>query len=72
MLLCTPQYGKDFYYRAHPKDLKKFYELVDEFHRMYDVVTEFDALSGMAAQLVPGEGKERWGQGELMQKLLGN
>lgn len=55
----TKVYGKDYYYRAHPEDLKKFYELVDEFHRMYDVVTEFDSLSGLASQLVPGYRKRR-------------
>lgn len=50
----TTMYGKDYYYRVHPDDLKKFYSMVDEFHRMYDVVTEFDSLSGLAAELVPG------------------
>ena len=49
-----PQYGKDFYYRTHPEDLQKFYAMVDEFHNMYDTVTEFDSLSGLAADLVPG------------------
>lgn len=29
--------------------------MVDEFHRMWDVVTEFGSLSGLASQLVPGE-----------------
>lgn len=28
-----PQYGKDFYYRAHPEDLKKFYAAVDRWGR---------------------------------------
>ncbi|KAG2493557.1 hypothetical protein HYH03_008371 [Edaphochlamys debaryana] len=50
----TKAYGKDYYYRAHPDDLRKFYSMVDEFHRMWDVVTEFGSLSGLAAQLVPG------------------
>lgn len=49
----TAAYGKDYYYRAHPADLQKFYGLVDEFHRMFDIVTEFDSLSGLASQLVP-------------------
>lgn len=51
----TAAYGKDYYYRAHPADLQKFYGLVDEFHRMFDIVTEFDSLSGLASQLVPSE-----------------
>ncbi|KAG2437012.1 hypothetical protein HYH02_011443 [Chlamydomonas schloesseri] len=50
----TKAYGKDYYYRAHPDDLRKFYSMVDEFHRMWDVVTEFNSLSGLASQLVPG------------------
>lgn len=49
-----PQYGKDFYYRAHPEDLKKFYAAVDEFHTAYDSLTEFESLSGVAADLLPG------------------
>ncbi|GLI69696.1 hypothetical protein VaNZ11_014385 [Volvox africanus] len=50
----TKAYGKDYYYRAHPDDLRKFYSMVDEFHRMWDVVTEFGSLSGLAGQLLPG------------------
>ena len=50
----SPQYGKDFYYRAHPEDLKKFYAAVDEFHRIYDVVTEFESLNGLASEVMPG------------------
>jgi hypothetical protein len=49
------QYGKDYYYRAHPEDLRRFYALVDDFHRMWDVTTEFSSLSGLASQLLPGE-----------------
>lgn len=49
------QYGKDFYYRAHPDDLKQFYAAVDEFHRIYDVVTEFESLNGLASEVLPGE-----------------
>jgi hypothetical protein len=56
---CNKQYGKDFYYRAHPEDLKKFYEAVDEFHRIYDVVTEFESLNGLASELIPGENSGR-------------
>jgi hypothetical protein len=55
----TKLYGKDYYYRAHPEDLKKFYELTEEFHRMYDVVTEFESLSGLASQLLPAYKKRR-------------
>jgi hypothetical protein len=33
--------------------VRKFYKLVDEFHRMWDVVTEFDSLSHLATQMVP-------------------
>eukprot|EP00983_Pelagomonas_calceolata_P031108 976644-Pelagomonas_calceolata.AAC.1 len=51
------QYGKDFYYRAHPEDLKKFYAAVDEFHAAYDTLTEFESLSGVAAQMLPGAEK---------------
>ncbi len=50
----SAQYGKDFYYRAHPEDLKKFYAAVDEFHRIYDVVTEFESLNGLASEVMPG------------------
>jgi len=52
-------YGKDFYYRAHPEDLKKFYAAVDEFHAAYDTLTEFESLSGVAAQMLPGYQKRR-------------
>lgn len=52
--LCL-QYGKDFYYRAHPEDLKKFYAAVDEYHAAYDALTEFESLNGLAAQMLPGE-----------------
>lgn len=51
---CGAQYGKDFYYRAHPADLQEFYAAIDDFHRYYDVVTEFDSLSGVASELMPG------------------
>ncbi|KIY98032.1 F1F0 ATP synthase associated 19.5kDa protein [Monoraphidium neglectum] len=46
--------AKDVYYRAHPEDLRKLYSLVDEWHTMFDAVTEFDSLSNLASQLVPG------------------
>ena len=49
----TSMYGKDVYYRSHPDDVRKFYAQVDEFHRAWDVVTEFDALGHLATQLVP-------------------
>ena len=52
------QYGKDFYYRAHPEDLKKFYAAVDEFHAAYDTLTEFESLSGLAAQMLPGSASD--------------
>ena len=42
------QYGKDYYYRAHPEDLKALYAAADEFHRMWDVITEFDSLSTLS------------------------
>lgn len=50
----TTAYGKDVYYRAHPEDLKKFYAAVDEFHRIYDVVTEFESLNSLASDVMPG------------------
>lgn len=56
---CNTQYGKDFYYRAHPEDLKKFYAAVDEFHRAYDAVTEFESLNTLAAEMVPSEYNEQ-------------
>lgn len=49
----TTMMGKDYYYRSHPEEVRKFYALVDEFHRMWDVVTEFDSLSHLATQMVP-------------------
>mmetsp|Transcript_22918 Transcript_22918/g.68126 ORF Transcript_22918/g.68126 Transcript_22918/m.68126 type:complete len:206 (-) Transcript_22918:373-990(-) len=49
----TTAYGKDIYYRAHPEDLKRFYAAVDEFHRIYDVVTEFESLNTLASDLMP-------------------
>eukprot|EP00877_Chromochloris_zofingiensis_P011270 jgi/Chrzof1/6397/Cz18g09050.t1 len=49
----TKMYGKDYYHRAHPDDVRKFYSLVDEFHRMYDVVTEFASISKLADELIP-------------------
>lgn len=49
----STMFGKDYYYRAHPDDLKKFYAAADEFHRMWEVVTEFDSLSNLATELVP-------------------
>ncbi|KAJ9517551.1 hypothetical protein QJQ45_024963, partial [Haematococcus lacustris] len=48
------QYGRDVYHRAHPEDLKAFYAAVDKFHTAYDALTEFDSLSGLAAELLPG------------------
>jgi hypothetical protein len=39
--------------RSHPEEVRKFYGLVDEFHRMWDVVTEFDSLSHLATQMLP-------------------
>lgn len=38
---------------SHPEEVRKFYALVDDFHRMWDVVTEFDSLSHLATQMVP-------------------
>jgi hypothetical protein len=49
----TTMFGKDYYYRTHPEDLKKFYDAVDEYHRMYDVVTEFESLASLAGSVVP-------------------
>jgi hypothetical protein len=49
----TKMMGKDYYYRSHPEEVRKFYSLIDEFHRMWDVVTEFDSLSHLATQMVP-------------------
>lgn len=46
--------------RSHPEEVRKFYKLVDEFHRMWDVVTEFDSLSNLASQMVPVSGAGRW------------
>lgn len=46
--------SKDVYYRSHPEDLRKLYALVDDWHRMFDAATEFDALSHLATQMVPG------------------
>lgn len=40
-------------YRSHPEEVRKFYALIDEFHRMWDVVTEFDSLSHLATQMIP-------------------
>jgi hypothetical protein len=37
--------------------VRTFYKLVDEFHRMWDVVTEFDSLSHLATQMVPVSGR---------------
>jgi len=53
----STMFGKDYYYRSHPEEVRKFYQLVDEFHRMWDVVTEFDSLSNLATQMVPGHRK---------------
>uniref|UniRef100_A0A383VZS9 Uncharacterized protein n=1 Tax=Tetradesmus obliquus TaxID=3088 RepID=A0A383VZS9_TETOB len=55
----TTMMGKDYYYRSHPEEVRKFYKLVDEFHRMWDVVTEFDSLSHLATQMVPAYRKRR-------------
>jgi hypothetical protein len=49
--------------RSHPEEVRKFYKLVDEFHRMWDVVTEFDSLSNLATQMVPvSVGRKQWGE----------
>lgn len=57
----TSAYGKDFYYRAHPEDLKAFYAAVDSFHTAYDTLTEFESLSQLAAELQPSEcGGRSW------------
>lgn len=45
--------------RSHPEEVRQFYKLVDEFHRMWDVVTEFDSLSNLATQMVPVSGERR-------------
>lgn len=55
----TTMYGKDYFYRAHPEDLKSFYAAADEFHRMWDVVTEFDSLSSLSQDLMPGYLRKR-------------
>eukprot|EP00775_Hariotina_reticulata_P008193 gene8193-8384_t len=55
----STMFGKDYYYRSHPEEVRKFYALVDEFHRMWDVVTEFDSLSHLATQMVPAYRKRR-------------
>jgi hypothetical protein len=48
--------------RSHPEEVRKFYKLVDEFHRMWDVVTEFDSLSNLATQMVPVSVCFLWGE----------
>nr|6RD4_7 Chain 7, Mitochondrial ATP synthase associated protein ASA7 [Polytomella sp. Pringsheim 198.80]6RD6_7 Chain 7, Mitochondrial ATP synthase associated protein ASA7 [Polytomella sp. Pringsheim 198.80]6RD9_7 Chain 7, Mitochondrial ATP synthase associated protein ASA7 [Polytomella sp. Pringsheim 198.80]6RDA_7 Chain 7, Mitochondrial ATP synthase associated protein ASA7 [Polytomella sp. Pringsheim 198.80]6RDC_7 Chain 7, Mitochondrial ATP synthase associated protein ASA7 [Polytomella sp. Pringsheim  len=55
----TTMYGKDFYYRAHPEDLKKFYDAADEYYKLYETVTEFDSLSALASQVVPNYAARR-------------
>ncbi len=52
------QYGKDYFYRAHPDDLKAFYAAAESFHRAYDALTEFDSLSGLAFELLPGGSRD--------------
>lgn len=47
-------FGKEVYYRSAPEDLRKLYSLIDDWHRMWDAVTEFDSLSHLATQMVPG------------------
>ncbi|GBG00352.1 hypothetical protein Rsub_13084 [Raphidocelis subcapitata] len=58
LLAQWPDFGvafsKEVYYRSHPEDLRKLYNLVDDWHRMWDAVTEFDSLSHLATQMVPG------------------
>ena len=46
-------FSKDAYYRAHPEDLRRLYKLADEWHAMFDAVTEFESLSHLATQMVP-------------------
>lgn len=62
--LVAVQYGKDYYYRAHPDDLKALYAAADEFHRMWDIVTEFNSLSTLS-QVRRGQTRDcrRRGQG---------
>eukprot|EP00798_Chlamydomonas_sp_ICE-L_P021167 gene21167-28063_t len=55
----TAAYGKDFFYRSHPEDVKKFYAAADDFHRMYDVVTEFESLGPLASELLPAYHRKR-------------
>lgn len=52
-------FSKDAYYRAHPDDLRKLYALADEWHAMFDSVTEFESLSHLATQMVPGYRRRR-------------
>ena len=64
MLIVLPA-AAPYCSRSHPEEVRKFYSLVDEFHRMWDVVTDFDSLSSLATHMLPvrgaGEGGGRGG-----------
>lgn len=49
----SSMFSREYYYRSHPEEVRKFYSLVDEFHRMWDVVTDFDSLSSLATHMLP-------------------
>lgn len=49
----------DYYYRAHPQDVKKLHALADEFHKAYESVADAEGLAHLATGLVPEARRRR-------------
>lgn len=63
-LSAWPDFGKflgrdDYYYRAHPEDVKKLHALADDFHRAYESVADAEGLAHLATGLVPEARRRR-------------
>lgn len=49
----------DYYYRAHPQDVKKLHALADDFHAAFSAVADAEGLSHLATGLVPEARRRR-------------
>jgi hypothetical protein len=49
----------DYYYRAHPADVRRLHELADGFHEAHEAVADAEGLAALATQLVPEARRRR-------------
>jgi hypothetical protein len=63
----------DYYYRAHPEDVKKLHALADGFHAAYEAVADSEGLAHLATGLIPEARRRKMGSlGPAVGPTVGN